>query len=98
MDVKITPRLSRNKQKVYYTVRCGSSPGQRRATGIFTFTAPTNAVERLHNKETLHILEIKRSQLLQDMYSLGTGILPSYRLKANFLDYYEEFVKTHKKS
>lgn len=26
MDIKITPRLSRNKKRVYYTVSCGSGP------------------------------------------------------------------------
>jgi integrase len=96
MNIKIVPRLSRNKEKLYYTVSWGMDAGQRIATGIFTFTHPINSLQRKHNKEALHFLEIKRSQLSLDRQAIGTAILPAHRLKANFLDFYEDFVRNNR--
>jgi len=88
--------LSRNKEKIYYTASWGKDPGQRIATGIFTFTHPINATQRKHNKEAFHFLEIKRSQLTLDRQAIGTAVLPTHRLKANFLDFYEDFVRDNR--
>jgi Phage integrase SAM-like domain len=96
MNIKIVPRLSRNKEKLYYTVSWGMDAGQRIATGIFTFTHPINSLQRKHNKEALHFLEIKRSQLSLDRQAIGTAVLPAHRLKANFLDFYEDFVRNNR--
>jgi len=59
MSIRIASRSSRNKKKVYYTASWGKGPGQRIATGIFTFTRPINSVQRKHNKEAFHFLELK---------------------------------------
>ena len=96
MNIKIVPRLSRNKEKLYYTVSWGMDAGQRIATGIFTFTHPINSLQQKHNKEALHFLEIKRSQLSLDRQAIGTAVLPAHRLKANFLDFYEDFVTSNR--
>lgn len=39
------------------------------------------------------LLEIKRSQLIIDRQSIGTGYIPAHRYKINFLDFFEEFVR-----
>ncbi|HEV3325881.1 MAG TPA: hypothetical protein VG052_09760 [Puia sp.] len=98
MSIKIASRLSRNKEKIYYTACWGKNPGQRIATGIFTFTHPINSTQRKHNKEAFHFLEIKRSQLTLDRQAIGTAVLPTHRLKANFLDFYEDFVRDNRQA
>jgi len=98
MSIKIAARLSRNKEKVYCTISWGKDAGQRIATGIFTFTHPVNATHRKHNKESSHFLEIKRSQLTLDRQAIGTAVLPTHRLKANFLDFYEDFVRDNRQA
>jgi hypothetical protein len=72
MKVNITPWLSRNKEKIYYAVSYGKGAGQRVATGIFTYAHPKNAVQRKHNKESLRLLEMKRSQLILECQAIGS--------------------------
>ncbi len=45
----------------------GKIGGKRKSTGIFTWVKPKNQVEKNHNKESLVILESKRSQLVLDI-------------------------------
>jgi hypothetical protein len=92
MSVRLQPRLSRNKQRIYYTVSWGTSRGQRISTGIFTYTHPSGKIQRQHNKEALQILETKRSNLILDQQTVGTGILLPHRIRTNFLDFYQEYV------
>lgn len=92
MDVKITPRITRNGEKIQYTFEWGKGTGQRVASGIFTFVHPANIVQRQYNKEALRLLEVKRCQLLLDQQAIGSGALPRMRFKANFLDFYGEYV------
>jgi hypothetical protein len=40
MDIKILPRPNRSKTKINYTLEWGKGPGQRLATGIYTYTKP----------------------------------------------------------
>ena len=63
MIINITPRSTRNRQKIYYLVKWGKGPGERSATGIFIYTKPRDQLQRNHNKEALGTLETKRSQL-----------------------------------
>jgi hypothetical protein len=92
MDVKITPRITRNGEKIQYTFEWGKGNGQRVASGIFTFAHPANAVQRQYNREALRLLKIKRCQLLLDQQAIGSGVLPRMRFKANFLGFYREYV------
>ena len=66
MNINVTQRLSRNKQKNYYTLEWGKSSGQRMSTGVFTYVKPKDQIQRNHNKEVLQILEAKRSQMILD--------------------------------
>jgi len=87
----------RNDRKVYYTFEWGKKPGQRKASGIFTYTDPSTPIEREHNKEALRILAVKRVQLLLDWQAVGTGLIPMHRLQANFLDFYADYVECNKR-
>ncbi len=90
-------RLTRDGSKKLYYYDFGRKAGQRPATGIFTFTEPKNSIEKAHNKEALALLKIKQSQLIIEQQSTGTGYIPSHKFKANFLDYYEEYVRKNKR-
>lgn len=93
MNINVTQRCSRNKLKVYYTLEWGKAAGQRMSTGIFTFLRPKDQIQKNHNKEALAILESKRSQMILDQQAISSGYIPQHKIKSNFLEYYEEFVK-----
>lgn len=93
MDINITPRSTRDKRKIYYTLEWGKKAGERIATGIFIYTSPANDLQQLHNTEALRSLEIRRAQMLLDWMAVGTRTLPSHRYQLNFLDYYSQYVK-----
>ena len=89
----IEERQSVNGKKTYYRFRWGNSSSDRISSGIFTWSKPKTQTEKNHNKEALAILEIKRSQMVIDSQSVGTGYIPAHRYKSNFLDFYQDFVK-----
>jgi integrase/recombinase XerD len=93
MAIVITHRKSADATKTWHQLEWGKGPGQRIATGIFTYTNPKNAVEKNHNKEALTILEFKKSQMILSNQSTGSGYIPSHKLKSNFLDFYQDYVK-----
>ena len=97
MTVIISSRTSKNKDRKWYYLEWGKAAGQRVATGIFTYTKPKDQIQKNHNKEALAILETKRSQMILDRQSINSGYMPQHKIKTNFLDYYEEFVKTNRK-
>lgn len=89
----IEERKSANGKKIYYRFIWGNGAHEKIGAGIFTYTKPKTQIEKNHNKETLAILEIKKSQLVIDRQSVGTGFLPAHRYKNNFLDFYSDFVE-----
>lgn len=91
----IEERPSENGQKIYYRFVWGRGPHDKMSAGIFTYAKPSNQAEKNHNKEALAILEIKKSQLVLDRQSVGTGYIPAHRYKQNFLDFFEEFAKNN---
>jgi len=93
MNINVTQRQSRNKQKIYYNLEWGKGAGQRISTGVFTYTKPKDHIQKNHNKEALIILEMKRSQMILDHQAISSGYIPQHKIKGNFLDYYEEFVR-----
>jgi hypothetical protein len=81
MSVIIAKKLARDKKKIWYTIEWGREPGQRTATGIFTYPKPLDAIQKNHNKESLAILETKKSQMILDHNSVGTNYVPSFKIK-----------------
>ncbi len=61
MKVIVTPLVSRDHSKVFYSFEWGKKAGQRIATGVFTYAHPENAIQKKYNSETLKLLEIKKS-------------------------------------
>lgn len=97
-NVTLFGKLSRDKKKTWYYLDYGSrSMGGRKATGIYLYHKPKTPIERSHNKEAEAILETKRSQASLEQLSTGTGYIPAHKFKANFIEYYEEFVKNNER-
>jgi len=97
MSVRIAKSYSKDRSKVWYKIELGREVGQRIATGIFTYASPANQIQKDHNKQSLAILEMKKSQMILDSQSTATGYIPQHKYKTNFLDYYEEFVKLNRR-
>ena len=92
MDISITPRENRNKIKINYMLEWGKEPGQRQATGTYTYAKPKDQLQKNHNKEAFSILAGKKSQMVLDLQAMADGSLRVHRLKKNFLDFYQEIV------
>ncbi|WP_018616676.1 hypothetical protein [Segetibacter koreensis] len=60
MNISISSKPSRDNKKLWYYLEWERSTGQR-ATEIFTWVKPENQVQKNHNKESLILLETKRS-------------------------------------
>src|SRR5450432_4620417 len=95
MQITIFKRVSQNKKLHYYSFEWGKGKGERIATGIFTYKRPANDIQRHHNNEALPILEAKRSQLILNQQANHSGYFLQHKLKSNFFDYYEAFVKSN---
>jgi hypothetical protein len=96
MSIYITERKSRKGDKIFYSIEWGKAPGQRVSTGIFTYIKPKDNLQKNHNKESLAILDLKRSKLILERQSIGTEYIPHHKILTNFLDYYEQFVKDNR--
>ncbi|TWV98000.1 site-specific integrase [Chitinophaga pinensis] len=88
--------LNRKKDKRIYYYDYGRGPGKRPAVGVFTYTKPQNQTQKNHNKQVLDLIEVKKSQTIIEQQSIGTAYIPPHKFKANFLDYYEEYVEQNK--
>jgi hypothetical protein len=73
MNVKLTPRRSSDGKRVYYTYEWGKRQGERRASGIWTYSEPKDLKQKNHNKKILNILEEKRSQLFLNLLFSDTS-------------------------
>jgi integrase/recombinase XerD len=96
MNITIVKLLSQDNKKEYYTLQWGRNANERKATGVFTYVRPINQLQKNHNKEALAILETKRSQMIFDAQSIGSSYFPQHKIKANFLDYYQNYIKENR--
>lgn len=94
--MNILERPNKKGDKITFYYDFGRGPGQRPSTGVFIYTKPKNQIERTHNKEALSLLETKKSQLIIEQQAIGSVFIPTHRFKANFLEYYAEYVENHK--
>jgi integrase len=88
-------RSNRSGDKIYFYYDFGREKGQRPSTGIFIYAQPKDGVQKNHNKEALKLLGVKKSQLILEQQSIGTGFIPAHKIKSNFLDYYNEYVNNN---
>lgn len=93
MSITIAQKITRNKKVIRYYFEWGKAAGQRISSGIFTYKNPKTNTEKNHNKEALAILESKRAKMILDRQAIGSGYIPAYKIKTNFLDFYSDFVK-----
>jgi len=97
MNIILSSRLSKDKIKTFWSLEWGKNAGQRKSTGIFTYTHPKDLVEKNYNKEALEILKTKQSELTLERNSIGSKHVPVHKFKTNFLDYYSDFVRRNRK-
>lgn len=83
--------------KIIFYYDFGRGKGQRPSTGIFIYARPKNQTEKNHNKEALALIELKKSQLTIETQATGSGFIPTHKFKANFIEYYEEYVVLNKR-
>jgi integrase len=91
--MNISKRLSKKGDKIIFDYDYGRGAGQRRSTGIFIYAKPKNQTEKNHNKQALALLDVKKSQLTIEQQAIGSAFIPAHKFKANFIEYYEEYVK-----
>jgi hypothetical protein len=93
--MNIGERLSGKGDKIYYYYDLGRGKGQRPSVGLFCYVKPQNGAEKQHNGETKALLAIKKGHAILDHQAIGTGYIPEHKFKANFLDYYADYVKAN---
>lgn len=95
--MNIGKRKNPKGDKYNYFYDLGRGPGQRPSTGLFTYVKPKTQAEKQHNLETKVLLDVKKGQTIIEMQAVGSEYIPQHKFKANFLDYYEDFVKQNRK-
>ena len=95
--MNIIRRTNSKGDKITFYYDYGRGQGQRPSTGIFIYTKPKNQIEKNHNKESLALIETKKSQLTIEQQAVGSAYIPTHKFKTNFLDYYEEYVTLNKR-
>lgn len=95
--MRIIKRKNKKGDRTTFYFDYGRGPGQRPSTGIFVYTKPENPVEKNHNKEALALIETKKSQRIIEEQAVGSAYIPSHKFKANFLEYYAEYVELNKR-
>lgn len=96
-NITLSTKTSRDKTKIWYYLEWGKGAGQRKATGVYTWSKPKDATQKQFNKEALAIVETKKSQLILEFKSAGTSYIPTHKFKSNFLEFYEDFVKNNER-
>ncbi len=55
------------------------------------------AVKKDNGQLQVSLIELKKSQLTIEKQAVGTAFIPQHKFKANFLDYYTDYVKQHQR-
>ncbi|MEC5143240.1 site-specific integrase [Chitinophaga sp. 212800010-3] len=95
--MNILERLSRKGDKITFYYDYGRKKGQRPSTGIFIYTNPKSREEKIHNKQARALIDVKRSEKTIEQQAIGSAYIPPHKFKANFLDYYDEYVERNKR-
>lgn len=90
--MNIVKRKNSKGDKAYFSIEYSRKSGERLATGIFIYTRPKDQAQKNHNKEALLLVETKKSELLLERQAIGSGFIPTHKFKANFIDFYQEYV------
>lgn len=90
--MNIIKRKNKKGDKIVFYYDLGRKAGQRPSTGIFIYSKPKDQIQKNHNKESLALIEVKKSHTIIEKQSIGSAFIPNHKFKTNFLDYYEEYV------
>jgi integrase len=91
--MNIIKRPNRKGDKIMFYYDFGRGAGQRPSAGVFIYSKPKDQIQKNHNKQAIALLETKKSQLIIEQQSIGSAFIPAHKFKANFLEYYEEYIK-----
>lgn len=93
----IGEKANKKGDKIYFHFDTGSrKKGGRIYTGIYVYAKPETKEEKDYNKEARKALNIKKSELTLDTVAVGSAYIPAHRVKANFFEYYEQYVTDNK--
>ena len=95
--MNLLKRSNKKGDKITFYYELGRGPGQRPSTGIFIYAKPKDQFQRNHNREALALLETKKSQIIIEKQAIGSNYIPTHKFKANFLEYYQEYVELNKR-
>ncbi|GAA3934425.1 hypothetical protein GO495_29910 [Chitinophaga oryziterrae] len=95
--MNIQQTLNKKGHKIHFYYDLAHGPGQRPTTYIFIYAKPNSQERKNFNEETLKIPETKKSQLTIEQRAIGTSIIPAHKFKANFIEYFEEYIKLNKR-
>jgi integrase len=95
--MNLLKRKNRTGDKIMFYYDFGRGAGKRPSTGIFIYKRPKDQIQRNHNKEALALLETKKSQVTIEQQAIGSAFIPSHKFKANFLEYFQEYVELNKR-
>jgi integrase len=90
-------RLNGKGDKIYLYYDNGRGAGQRKSSRYFLYAKPVTELEKNHNVEMRRMIDVQKAQIIIDEQAVGSGYIPNHRVKRNFLDYYETFVKENKR-
>lgn len=96
MSVVISSKTSRDKSKTWYYLEWGKAAGQRRATGIFTYSKPSDRIQRDFNRQQLQILASAQAELTLKMNAQQSGPVIMRSKHKNFFDYCDEYAANNK--
>lgn len=65
---------------------------------LFMFDKPAHKAERLHNKETLNLVEFIRASRQIDIQNRRFGFISNAAKDSNFIDFFEAFIAKKRKS
>lgn len=63
---------------------------------VFSYIRGQKDQTQKNHKQALALLEVKKSRIIIEQQSIGTAYIPPHKFKDSFLDYYEEYVDTHR--
>jgi hypothetical protein len=58
-----------NGRKIWYTFEWGKGPGERIATGIFTYAKPKDEIQENYNTKIKALLETELTKMIIDYHS-----------------------------
>lgn len=95
--MNILKRTNSKGDKITFYYDLGRGPGQRPSTGVFIYKHPKDQFQKNHNKQSLALLDTKRSQAIIEQQAIGSAFIPQHKFKANFLEYFKEYLEQNKR-